>query len=189
MAREQKGKLPVTIYRAAGKAPWDSDRLLRQVAAQWAAAQGLALPAPLEICRQRGAKPRFAPPMPLEVSVTHSGAYWLCAASLAPVGLDLQQRRPVQAEKLARRFFHPLEAACVARRPAIFFDLWAAKESFVKYTGQGITSAFSAFSVVQDGELAPRTQGAFLQILPFQADYTLCLCTGAEAQVTWEELP
>ena len=91
----------VTIYSAAyDRSPGASHRLLRQAAQLYA--PGLAEPA---LASGAHGKPYFPDAPQLQFSISHSGAYWLCAFSAAPVGLDVQQHRDCQKQALARRFF------------------------------------------------------------------------------------
>ena len=82
----------------------------------------------------------FFPLLPqLHFSVSHSGAWWLCAFSQQPVGADLQiHKAQADLAQLSRRFFHPLEDHWLAQEGYVsFFPLWCAKESWVKYKGRG----------------------------------------------------
>lgn len=91
----------VTIYSAAyNRSPGASHRLLRQAAQLYA--PGLAEPT---LASGAHGKPYFPDAPQLQFSISHSGAYWLCAFSAAPVGLDVQQHRDCQKQALARRFF------------------------------------------------------------------------------------
>ena len=56
-------------------------------------------------------KPRFQNAESIHFSISHSGDWWSCAVSTEEVGLDIQQERHCRAERLARRFYHPLEVA------------------------------------------------------------------------------
>ena len=109
----------VTIYSAAyDRSPGASHRLLRQAAQLYA--PGLAEPA---LASGAHGKPYFPDAPQLQFSISHSGAYWLCAFSAAPVGLDVQQHRDCQKQALARRFFSPAEQAFLERTShAPFFD-------------------------------------------------------------------
>lgn len=94
-----------------------------------------------------------------------------------PLGIDLQDLRPCKKEAIARRFFHPLEQSFLEKnnwKP--FFSVWAAKESYVKLTGEGITDRFSRFSVVDDQGNMTRVDSAALRFLPFREGYSLCVC-------------
>ncbi len=138
--------------------------------------------------RPRFGKPHFAGDGSPEFSVTHSGGRWLCAFSEQPVGLDIQQRRNADVERLARRFFHSEEAALVAARPDEFFRVWCAKESYVKFTGSGINGDFSRFSTVSAGKMLRSVNGAELRFIPFSADCDLCLCCRDTSSVRFSRL-
>lgn len=135
-------------------------------------------------------KPYFPAAPHLHFNITHSGGYWMCALSRQAVGLDLQQHQDCPREKLSRRFFHPREDAYLARldyRP--FFDLWSAKESCVKFSGRGITGESEDFSVVDEGGVFPAVPGLCLRLLPWEAGYSLCLCTARPGPVQVLSLP
>ena len=133
------------------------------------------------VCNPWG-KPAFVREPHLHFSVSHSGGWWLCAFSPQPVGLDLQLHR-AQADlaRLSRRFFHPLEDRWLAREGyARFFELWSAKESWVKYLGRGFYLDPGEFSLVSPQgrfPVSPLGEGTarFLP-LPFQEGYSLWLC-------------
>ena len=55
-----------------------------------------------QIVREEKGKPYFAD-IPLEFSLTHSGQLWMCLFSGKPVGLDLQQVKSLEYEKIADR--------------------------------------------------------------------------------------
>ena len=149
-----------------------SHRLLRQAAVRYTGRNAEEWPLALG---EKG-KPYFPTEPQLQFSITHSGGYWMCAFSQREVGLDLQVHQPCQKEKLSRRFFHPAEDAFLRRKNyGDFFDLWSAKESYLKYTGQGITDELENFSVVA-GERFPSVEDAWLHLLPWKDGYSLCLC-------------
>lgn len=165
----------VTIYSAAyDRSPGASHRLLRQAAQLYA--PGLAEPA---LASGAHGKPYFPDAPQLQFSISHSGAYWLCAFSAAPVGLDVQQHRDCQKQALARRFFSPAEQAFLERTShAPFFDLWCAKESYLKFTGEGLSGLEAVCTVSPEGGF-PSVPGVNLQLLPLFAGYSACLCTAS----------
>lgn len=136
-------------------------------------------------------KPYFPACPDLHLSVSHSGTWWLCACADCPVGLDVQIHRSHRDPALlSRRFFHPQEDAFLAREAyRRFFDLWAAKESWVKYTGTGFTVGIGSFSVVLPDGRFPAVEGARLRLLPFAVGYSLCLCTAEPCAVRFLPLP
>jgi 4'-phosphopantetheinyl transferase len=83
----------------------------------------------------------------------------MCAFGGEPVGLDLQQHQNCARERIAKRFFHPAENAFLQSSGYdAFFDVWAAKESFLKYTGEGMRRPLSGFSVVSGEALSSGTE-------------------------------
>lgn len=103
----------------------------------------------------------------LPVSVSHvDGVVAVAACRDAAVGVDVERRRPVPAEALARRWFEPAAATWVRERPAAdrveaFLLLWTAKEAVGKALGLGL----------RDGGLAravpvPGGPGALLRPVP-----------------------
>ena len=61
----------------------------------------------------RGGKPYFAK-LRLYFNLSHSGDYCMCAVSDEEIGVDIQQQRPAEERKLAKRFFAEQELARVA---------------------------------------------------------------------------
>ncbi|MCL1805216.1 MAG: 4'-phosphopantetheinyl transferase superfamily protein [Clostridiales bacterium] len=169
-------------------------------AAGMISAQGLLLmPEPVIVRDERG-KPRFAAESgggygearfrwaDVHFSLSHSGVYCACAFHTRPVGLDLQIHRECRREAVARRFFHPAEYAWLEKGGfKSFFQVWAAKESYVKYTGAGLAGGLDKFSVVEGGGLACEiTRGdssPVALIWPREShphcvpdNYSICLC-------------
>lgn len=172
------------IYTTRGSRG-DTASLLPRTAAQFCTAIGRPLP-DLTVARQPGGKPYFPADPQLYCSVSHSGEYWLCACSTAPVGLDIQRIQPTREGPLAHRFFHPDEIAWLDTHPDGFFLIWTAKEACVKLTGRGIDGDFARFSVIADGAFASPIAGSILRHLPFAAGYVLCLC-GEPGEVEMHE--
>lgn len=92
--------------------------------------------------------------VPLYFNISHSGDYIVLALSDREVGIDVE-RQAVARMAVARRFFHPdelrmLEALPPEARDEWFFRLWVAKESFLKYTGTGLSASLHSFRVCFD---------------------------------------
>lgn len=128
------------------------------------------------LSRTERGKPYLPGTPSVQFSVSHSGGYYVCAVGDRAIGIDLQRHTDCRRIALARRFFHPDEATYLEQTDgADFFRIWAAKESFVKCTGDGIAHRFRAFSVIREGRIvAP--DGYTLTELPFLPGYTLFLC-------------
>ncbi len=174
MSKNKTNEFYLAIYPAERKG--EKTSLILSQARRFAADHGLPPPGDPEIIRGQRGKPDFAAGANLHFSYSDSDDYCVIAVGAACVGVDIQALREGKLERIARRFFHADEQAFAAENKAHFFDVWAAKESYVKYTGEGITEGFSTFSVVKDGRIAPRTLGKQLVFYDFDPGYRLCLC-------------
>ena len=86
------------------------------------------LPENVEILREEGKKPRFDIDG-VHFNLSHSYGVTVCAMSYTEVGVDIEKIRPVRFEK-----FPFIEA----RDEKEFFEKWTERESYVKFTGEGI---------------------------------------------------
>lgn len=172
----------------------------------WRAAEhycGIADRELLQVKKTPLGKPYFPLCQALHFSISHSGNYWVCAFSHGEVGVDIQEHvlagnetRQEAAQRfcrMAHRFFHPVEAQYVEKESFYrFFGVWAARESYVKYTGQGIDASFSEHCVIpmeaqlwsvssstspKEEALRWHAQGVWFWETIFRENYTLCLCT------------
>ncbi len=88
----------------------------------------------------------------LQVSISHSHRLVACAVSTEPVGIDVEQMRPVSPSLCKRvcveeELAYLLRGACEIpaqghQDPAFlqrFFEIWTAKEAYFKKCGTGIT--------------------------------------------------
>ena len=160
--------------------PGESHALLRTAVEQYTGLRG-----DWTLAHQPRGKP-FFPAMPqIHFSITHSGSYWMCAFCDQNIGLDLQIHQPCDRRKLSSQFFLPAEHAFLHQRDyADFFDLWAAKESYLKYTGQGITEGFDFFSVVAPDGCFPFMEEVWFHPMPWSEGYSLCLCARHPGAIT-----
>lgn len=102
-----------------------------------------------QILRTPKGKPYFKD-VPLEFSVSHTGGLWVCLIDRSPVGVDIQEIRKCQREKIARRYYTPDEQEyAAAMGEAGFFQIWARKEAYVKYTGEGLNEDIKFFSTLK----------------------------------------
>ncbi|MEA4973779.1 MAG: 4'-phosphopantetheinyl transferase superfamily protein [Candidatus Metalachnospira sp.] len=159
----------------------DTDVKLKELAMKYANEKGIQA-GNLEIARQEYKKPYFVS-SDIFFSVSHSGNYVLFALGLSELGIDIQQFKTCNAEKIAGRFFHNSEYEYLKKDNFnSFFDVWTAKESYVKYTGQGITDEYRDFSVIdENGNMGMK--GICFEIIPFMNGYSVCLCTKEKAML------
>ena len=157
------------------------EALLLECLGGYASAYGLPVPAAEDIIRPGPGRKPYLRGNPFLLSISHSGEYWACAVGAAPVGLDIQLRQPCNYRDIASRFFTTEEQDYLRPRGAeAFFDLWAAKESYIKRRGADMRMLRS-FSVVRDGALICPDEGAQLRLFRCLPGYSMCLCA-AETQ-------
>lgn len=151
--------------------------------------------------RTNAGKPYFPKFKDVGFSVSHSGEYIVCALTLGNIGVDIEQKKRLQDEgkheyptrliKIAERFFHRDEADLIKNRPETgFYEIFTAKESYVKLTGTGFDETLGENSVLPQDDTMPschacmspvrwRSKAAsFWQTLI--DDYVLCICTEEE---------
>lgn len=107
-------------------------------------------PTPLQYAVSEHGKP-FLPDFPdFHFNVSHSGNWVICATGHVPVGIDIQQERPVKPALFRalssheQAFLHTLPDR---KRQAAFFDLWCLKEAYCKATGMGLLVPLRSFTV------------------------------------------
>ena len=127
----------------------DRDPLLapEQQARAWLAPRLQCSPEAVPLRRSAHGRPQlFAPHATRDASWSHSGhGLLITLARNAAVGIDLEHERPrKQVAALAKRYFHPEEAAWIAAQPegsarqSAFIRLWCAKEAVLKAHGRGL---------------------------------------------------
>ncbi len=89
---------------------------------------------------------------------SHAGDLGVIALASAPVGIDVEQLRPLDdVLDLADAQFAEDERATIRRarsdaRTALFLQCWTSKEAVLKATGAGIANGMAHFSVALDRE-------------------------------------
>ena len=115
-------------------------------------------------------------------NLSHSGRYVVIAWGDSEVGVDVQQQDgSVKIQALAKRFFTEGEQVYIQQDLPRFYEIWTKKESYLKYTGEGLRRELSSFSV-----LAPE-DGIRYHHQTLEGGYSLSLCT-TEPDYTFELL-
>lgn len=165
--------MSVNLYLYPGMEKSGGEARLRACARHFCGQEGARFE---RIARTQKGKPYFPDAPEIACSISHTDGYWVCAISDGLVGLDIEKMRQCPAQKIARRFFHPQEALFAAKSQQAFFQVWTAKESYVKLLGRGIDRSFEDFSVVEQGAIVSRLgEIAFLPIV-LGPEYCMCLC-------------
>ena len=93
---------------------------------------------------------------PLYVSMSHSGAWAVCAIGEKPVGVDVEMIRAAQEKFIGRvcteteqTYIRYGDAGCYRR----FWECWTAKEALFKLTGKGPLLTLSAFALPENAAL------------------------------------
>ncbi|MEJ2412984.1 MAG: 4'-phosphopantetheinyl transferase superfamily protein [Anaerolineales bacterium] len=111
-------------------------------------------PASLDICINQQGKP-YLPNQELRFNVSHSGKLLLCACSLhQSIGIDIQQIYAISSlETIAKRFFSFAEREYLAANQSprdVFFEIWTAKEAYLKAVGAGFQGSPTDVSLLPD---------------------------------------
>ncbi|MDX1513926.1 MAG: 4'-phosphopantetheinyl transferase superfamily protein, partial [Gammaproteobacteria bacterium] len=124
------------------------------------------LPETLEFVRGPKGKPYLggaAAATGIQFNMTHTSDIALVAvAREREVGIDVERiREDLQWEKLARRYFSPMEYERFLGLPAAdrlraFFVCWTRKEAVLKAIGTGLGGGLGSFDVSVDPDSTPR---------------------------------
>lgn len=84
-------------------------------------------------------------------NISHSNDYIIIGMGDSELGVDIEKKR-IYDPALAKRFLHPdefsfIESAIQEKKAIYFSKIWNVKESYVKYTGDGIANTFKTFSI------------------------------------------
>ncbi|WP_111289649.1 4'-phosphopantetheinyl transferase family protein [Bacillus safensis] len=120
-------------------------------------------------------------------NLSHSGDWVVCAVDNAPVGIDIEEIKPIDLA-IAKRFFsadeyEDLLSQPAERQEAYFFHLWSMKEAFIKLTGKGLSYGLSSFTarLSEDGlatlTLPDHETPCFVQTYSIDPAYQMAVCT------------
>lgn len=93
------------------------------------------------IVREDGGKPFLKNRGDVFFNISHSGEYVACAVGSVPMGIDIQYHKKTDTTKIAKKILSKKEwrvFETAGRSVGAFYSFWTKKESFLKYTGEGI---------------------------------------------------
>lgn len=104
------------------------------------------------IAKMKHGKPylRFHPQ--IHFNISHSEDYAACAVGNLPVGIDIQKRKTEIKESMVRRVLSEKEwniYTSSENKQKKFYQFWTKKESYLKYTGEGIRKELSTLTYPQ----------------------------------------
>lgn len=115
----------------------------------------------LAFAQDRYGKPYLIGYPEIHFNLSHSGRWCVCAVSNFPVGVDVEQLRPMDLgwtdRLLSMKEREDLRARDDADQLWRFYELWTRKESYAKAMGRGLTPELLTASVTEDdaATLAP----------------------------------
>ena len=112
-------------------------------------------------------------------NLSHSGMYAVCAYGLSPSGVDIQKETPDRFHIAERCFTEGEQALIREQGPEMFTRIWARKESYLKFTGQGIRVPLNSFEVLPGEQTLP----VFFQEFTLEG-YRIALCSEEEMAVS-----
>ena len=156
----------MVLFFARGEA--DSDKFIkfcyghyRDIMAQY----GADLPKEVEIVRKEGEKPRFDTEEAY-FNLSHSGGVMMLGISHSPIGVDIEKIRDIDYKKFDFIDADDLEDV---------FEKWTERESYLKFTGEGL----SAFRREIPSE-------AHFEHFPVWDEYHACVCADEQNIIAYE---
>lgn len=104
---------------------------------------------------------------PYQFNLSHSADFLLLAVGDVPVGVDVEKITEIRP-KLMKKYFSKEEQEQVEKEgKKAFFEFWCQKESYAKYTGEGIKALTKSLVI-------PKTVGFYTESF---FEYQICVCT------------
>ena len=148
---------------------------------------------PLDLMFEKNAQGKpFLPDTRIQFNLSHSGDYALIALSDAPVGIDIERHKPARdVLAIAQRYFTPTEYLYIKNqddqnKTSTFYDVWSAKEAYVKALGEGIAYGFDRFSVINlEGEFVTAIENQSLSRLQVADGYSAAVAGSATKIISY----
>ncbi|RBP02129.1 4'-phosphopantetheinyl transferase superfamily protein [Rossellomorea aquimaris] len=136
----------------------------------------------------------------LHYNISHAGDWVVCCIDKKSVGVDIEQVIDIDIE-IIKEQFHTKEIEFLnsnSNNLKEFYRIWTVKESFVKYTGLGLSLSFKSFYVefaqknvitigYEDNLAFPTINNKIkIQSLILDSNYMLSICfeEGSEFEIT-----
>ena len=135
-------------------------------------------------------KPFFPNNPDIHFNLSHSGSMAICAVSEAEVGCDIEQFSDIGIEIAAhgftkREYADIVSRASEAERTEQFFRYWSLKESYMKFTGLGMSLQPDSFEIQMDKTQMPALQGGAFEPVRFTEyrtipGYACAVCSASD---------
>lgn len=141
----------------------------------------------------------------IHFNVSHAGDWIVCADGNVPVGIDIEQVRPIDFG-IAERFYTADEHDVLMSTPKeqqlqVFYELWTLKESYIKFVGKGLSLPLDSFSILKNENndyivysKKPVEMDSFFRRIPIAPQYKLAVCAAEPlgplplVMLNWSEL-
>ena len=128
-------------------------------------------------------------------NLSHSGEYVICGVAREPIGADIQLIKDKEMQlKVAKRFFLPEECEQLEKstdKAQTFCQMWAMKESYIKYTGQGISQGLNTFSVdPSSGKIYDHVtdKSYYVNLYEELPGYEIAVCTAQQQEMIVQKI-
>ena len=118
----------------------------------------------MEYISGENGKPFFKNHPEIHFNISHSKSCVICSVSENPVGCDTEKIGKADL-RIAKRFFAEKEKNFVnsitntEEQNESFYRIWTLKESYIKYTGNGLAQGLASFEFELDDEIALYDKG------------------------------
>lgn len=116
-------------------------------------------------------------------NISHSGQFVVLVTANSEVGVDVQEKKSLRMDAIARRFFAKEEWQAYAEangeeeREKLFFHIWCRKEAYGKYLGTGLNT-----EVLQTNVLVDLMDVQFIEYEAVEG-YQISICCGKEESI------
>lgn len=124
-------------------------------------------------------KPFFTLRPKLHYNISHSGEYILCIFCGEEVGIDIQKHKKANYERLLERMVPKKQISEILQSDHMvqeFFDQWALREAYIKWTGEGLS---------KDLRKIPMGCGE-KQLLHVEEGYSCAVWSANSLNLTWK---
>lgn len=155
----------------------------------------------LSITKNYYGKPLLSYPKDIHFNVSHSGHWIVCAVHNLPVGIDIEQIKPIDFS-IAQRFFSESEYESIltsdeGSRLPLFYEFWTLKESYIKAVGKGLYMALNSFNIkLCNDDIRVEREGSledcYFKQYDIDKNYKLSVCARAnnfsDNIILWSDL-
>ena len=117
----------------------------------------------------------------IHYNITHSGDYVACAITDQEVGIDIQEHRQVNFERMLERMVPADMIAEILEADDLeqaFFTQWVIREAYIKWTGEGLSRDLRTIDM----------NSGFYTLLDIEQGYSGAVWTADPHEIRWEHV-